>query len=69
VGEIAADVKPAGDRLDFTMGADDTLPAEQGDQFDCKVWMQRVGPWLVVNDNHNCGGRGVSFGGFYSRKP
>jgi hypothetical protein len=68
-GEIAADVTPAGDRLSFVMDADDTLPSDKGDEFDCKVWMQRVGHWLVVYDNRNCGGFNVSFRGFYTRKP
>jgi hypothetical protein len=68
-GEIAGDVTPAGDQLSFAMGAGDTLPVDKGSEFDCKVWMQRVGPWLIVDDNRNCGGFNVSFRGFYTRKP
>jgi hypothetical protein len=68
-GEISAAVMPAGDRLSFAMGAGDTLPVDKGGESDCKVWMQRVGPWLIVNDNSNCGGFNVSFRGFYTRKP
>jgi hypothetical protein len=68
-GEIAADVTLAGDRLSFAMGDDATLPVDKGGEFVCKVWMQRVGPWLIVNDNGNCGGFNVSFRGFYTRKP
>jgi hypothetical protein len=68
-GEISADVTPAGDRLSFAMGADGALPVDKGDESDCKVWMRRVGPWLVVYDNRNCGGFNVSFIGFYTRKP
>jgi hypothetical protein len=30
--------------------------------------MQRVGPWLVVEDNGDCGGAGVTFTGLYRRK-
>jgi hypothetical protein len=30
--------------------------------------MQRIGPWLLVEDNSNCGGAGVSFLGLYRRK-
>jgi hypothetical protein len=52
---IEQDVRPAGDRLSFT-----------GDN-DCKVWMQRLGPWLVVNDDGKCGGDGATFQGVYSR--
>ena len=68
-GEIAGDVTPAGDRLSFAMGDGATLPVDKGDEFGCKVWMRRVGPWLIVNDNNNCGGFNVTFRGFYTRKP
>jgi hypothetical protein len=68
-GAIAADVTPSGDRLSFTMGDGDTLPVDKGEESDCKVWMQRVGPWLIVYDNRNCGGFNVSFRGYYTRKP
>jgi hypothetical protein len=59
-GDITAaalgyDVQPAGDRLSFT-----------GDN-DCKVWMQRLGPWLVVNDDGKCGGGDATFQGVYMR--
>jgi len=30
--------------------------------------MQRIGPWLMVEDNGGCGGAGVSFIGLYRRK-
>jgi hypothetical protein len=29
--------------------------------------MQRIGQWLMVEDNAQCGGAGVSFTGFYRR--
>jgi hypothetical protein len=35
---------------------------------ECQVRMQRIGPWLMVEDNSNCGGAGVSFLGLYRRK-
>jgi hypothetical protein len=54
---IEADATPAGDRLSFT-----------GDN-DCKVWMQHLGWWLVVNDDSLCGGDGATFYGFYTRQP
>jgi hypothetical protein len=68
-GEFDADVTPAGDRLSFAIGGDATLPVDKGDEFACKVWMQRIGPWLIVDDNNNCGGANVTFRGFYTRKP
>jgi hypothetical protein len=54
---IKSDVTPGGDRLSFT-----------GDN-DCKVWMQRLGPWLVANDDGKCGGDGATFRGVYTRQP
>jgi hypothetical protein len=67
-GEIEADVTPAGDRLGFAIGEDGTLPVDQGNEFTCRVWMQRIGPWLIVSDNLHCGGRHVTFRGIYTRK-
>lgn len=69
LGNIEGDVTPAGDRLSFAIGDGATLPVDKGDEFGCKVWMRRVGPWLIVNDNNNCGGFNVTFRGFYTRKP
>jgi hypothetical protein len=34
----------------------------------CRVRMQRIGPWLMVEDNGECGGMGVTFTGLYHRK-
>jgi hypothetical protein len=34
----------------------------------CHVRMQRIGPWLLVEDNGGCGGAGVTFTGLYRRK-
>jgi hypothetical protein len=69
VGEIAGDVMPDNDRLSFAMGDDATLPVDKGEEFTCRVWMRRVGPWLIVNDNNHCGGLNVTFSGVYTRKP
>jgi hypothetical protein len=68
-GTIDGEVIPAGDRLSFAMGDNATLPVDKGGEFSCKVWMQRIGRWLVVNDNNNCGGFNVSFRGFYTHRP
>jgi len=69
VGEMKGEVAPTGDRLSFAVGNADTLPVDKGEEFDCKVWMRRLGPWLIVDDNDNCGGLNVTFRGFYTRKP
>ena len=34
----------------------------------CHVRMQRIGPWLLVEDNSGCGGSGVTFTGLYRLK-
>jgi hypothetical protein len=67
-GAIEGDVTPAGDRLSFAIGDNVTLPVDKGAESDCKVWMQRIGPWLVVDDNNSCGGMNVTFRGVYVRK-
>lgn len=38
------------------------------DEYDCRVKLTRVGKYLVVSDNKNCGGVNVSFDGVYLRK-
>jgi hypothetical protein len=45
----------------------DTIALVDERDDDCHVRMQRIGPWLVVEDNAGCGGAGVSFTGFYRR--
>jgi hypothetical protein len=67
-GEISADVTPAGDRLSFAIVGEAALPVDKGDEFTCRVWMQRLGTWLVVDDNNRCGGANVTFRGVYIRK-
>ncbi|RBP17512.1 hypothetical protein DFR50_1023 [Roseiarcus fermentans] len=43
---------------------------DEGDYGDnCRVRMQRVGAWLMVEDNGGCGGAGVTFTGLYRRGP
>jgi hypothetical protein len=43
-GAIKGDVTPpTGDRLSFAISG-------------CKVWMQRLGPWLIVSDDGMCPG-------------
>lgn len=36
-------------------------------EYECRVKMQRVGKFLIVSDNLNCGGANVSFNGVYQR--
>lgn len=69
LGEISGTVTPAGDGASFAMGENATLPVAKGGEYDCKVWLRRVGPWLVVEDNLACGGMNVTFRGVYRREP
>jgi len=57
-GTFEADVAPESDTIAFGDGYDD----------GCRVRMQRVGSWLLVQDNRACGGYGVTFTGLYRRK-
>jgi hypothetical protein len=68
VGAIEATMAPTGANLSFAMGDTATLPVDKGADTDCKVWMRRLGPYLLVDDNNQCGGMNVSFRGAYVRK-
>jgi hypothetical protein len=35
---------------------------------DCRVKLRLIGPYLVADDNRQCGGQGVGFGGAFRRK-
>jgi hypothetical protein len=63
-GEIAAKVTPGKDTIAFVDDGSTSFEQEGG---ECRVRMQRVGPWLVVEDNEGCGGAGVTFTGLYRR--
>jgi hypothetical protein len=68
VGELAAEAAPRDGALAFTMVENGTKPYDQGDQYDCRVRMRRFAAYLLVEDNHMCGGNNVSFTGTYRRK-
>ncbi|MBB2963109.1 hypothetical protein [Methylobacterium sp. R2-1] len=68
LGEISGTATPAGDGASFAMGENGTLPVAKGGEYDCKVWLRRLGPWLVVEDNLACGGMNVTFRGVYRRE-
>jgi hypothetical protein len=57
-GDFQGDATPKGDTLSFADEYDD----------GCRVRMQRIGPWLLIEDNGVCGGTGVTFTGLYRRK-
>ncbi|MDQ3803699.1 MAG: hypothetical protein M3416_07705 [Acidobacteriota bacterium] len=55
VGEVAGSVAPAGNTLTLE---DDT----------CRVRLHLVGPYLVADDNGQCGGVNVTFDGVYRKR-
>jgi hypothetical protein len=58
IGEVEGAVRLAGPRF------------EVGDVEEaCRVWGYRRGPYLIVDDNGNCGGMNVRFSGVYLRTP
>jgi len=66
-GSLGATAEPKGGIIAFV--DDGTTPFERPNAGDeCRVRLQRVGPWLLVEDNNDCGGAGVSFTGLYHRK-
>jgi|JI6StandDraft_1071083.scaffolds.fasta_scaffold134388_2 hypothetical protein len=68
IGEIDGAVSPKGFRLSFAMGENGTLAFEDASEFECAVKMRLMPPYLLVDDNGNCGGHNVSFTGIYVRK-
>ena len=60
-GSFEAHVKPQGDTITFE---DDGRNYGSG----CKVRMQRIGPWLLIEDDGGCGGAAVTFTGLYRRE-
>lgn len=66
-GELDGVVKPDNAVLAFAMGDGKTLSFKDGDEFTCRASMVRRGPYLLVEDNDQCGGANVTFTGFYRR--
>jgi hypothetical protein len=64
-GTIDAQVKPGADRIAFL--EDGWLPFETKCDSGCRARIRRVGSFLLVQDNGECGGSGVSFTGLYRR--
>jgi len=68
IGSLEGETQAEGATLSFGMGKYGTVPFEQADdEGGCKVWMQRLGPYLLVRDNNHCGGMNVSFTSVYRR--
>ena len=69
IGEFDATARLAGNLIAFAVGDNGkTLPYDKGDEFACRIRMVHLGPFLMVEDNRQCGGNNVSFTGDYRRK-
>ena len=68
IGSIEATIAPKGARLGFGVGDGATVAWEDAPEFACRVRMLRLGAFLIVEDNRQCGGNNVSFTGDYRRK-
>ena len=58
VGEVSGEAAPAGN----------VLAVGDGGEYDCRLTLRLVGPYLVASDNKQCGGANVTFDGVYRRK-
>jgi hypothetical protein len=65
-GVLGAVVAPTQGVIAFV--DDGTTPFEKAEDGQCLVRMQRVGAWLLVEDNMQCGGSMVTFTGLYRRE-
>jgi hypothetical protein len=57
-GELDGTVTAKGDRADYSDGAG---------EYDCRAELRLLGPYLLVEDNGNCGGVNVTFSGIYRK--
>ena len=64
-GVLGATVAPVQGVIAFA--EDGTVPFDKAEEGQCLVRMQRVGLWLLVEDNQQCGGSMVTFTGLYRR--
>lgn len=67
-GEIDGRFQLKQSRGGFAIGAKGSLPFDQGDQSLCRVRFRLLSPYLLVEDNLNCGGLNVSFSGAYVKQ-
>ena len=71
MGDFTFSLKPASNGVDVSLKSATAgavpVARDKGDPTDCAVAMIALGPYLVVEDNLNCGGANVSFTGIYRR--
>jgi hypothetical protein len=64
-GVLGAEVEPQQGMIAFVDNG--SIPFDRAEDGQCMVRMQRVGIWLLVEDNQQCGGSMVTFTGLYRR--
>jgi hypothetical protein len=68
-GEIGATIRPNGGQAAFSLAVTGEVHDHDAAARDiyCRVRLWRLGPYLAVTDNVQCGGANVSFTGIYRR--
>lgn len=61
-------VKPEGNVIAFAVDGEKTVPFDKADKIGCAIKLALIHDVMVVEDNGNCGGAGVYFGGIYRRR-
>lgn len=69
-GEIDAAIDGTKPMASWSVSLDDDSqkPYEAAGEFDCKIRMAQLGPYLVVEDSGSCGGANVNFTGVYVKR-
>ena len=67
-GDIDGDIDARAPYGSFAILGDKQAPFERAGEGDCAVELRQLGPYLLVQDNNNCGGMGVSFSGLYVKR-
>jgi len=68
IGEMEGEIALSDGRLTAATGdVVRHLPPENPDDFDCRVQLRLLGPYLIAEDNNQCGGVNVSFSGVYRK--
>jgi hypothetical protein len=70
LGEFDGEIGVTGDRVIFVSGdvvVAGAPPATGDDEYDCRVRLRLLGPYLLAKDNNHCGGNNVSFSGVYRK--
>lgn len=67
IGELEATSLPTLKPLITFIPGQGVMPPAEADEFGCVVSAQRLGDFLLVEDNLRCGGMNVSFSGIYRR--